>query len=72
MRRIRSINAHPTRVPLVLVSLLNDKGVAIYEWTVAPTVGEMEPGELIDFTTEVNAPPVGAVSVRLSFTAKAS
>jgi predicted Zn finger-like uncharacterized protein len=70
--RIRSINPRATRVPPVLVSLINDKGVAIYEWTVAPTIGEMEAGEVIDFTTEVNAPPPGAVSVRLSFTAKAS
>ena len=70
--RIRSINSRPTHVPPVLVSLLNDKGVAIYEWTVAPTIGEMEAGEIIDFATEVNAPPPGAVSVRLSFTAKAS
>jgi len=69
---IRSISSRPTRVPPVLVSLLNDKGVAIYEWTVAPTIPDMEPGELMDFTTEVNAPPAGAVSVRLSFTAKAS
>jgi predicted Zn finger-like uncharacterized protein len=70
--RVRSVNPHATRVPPVLVSLLNDKGVAIYEWTVAPTVPDLEPGEIMDFTTEVNAPPPGAVSVRLSFTAKAS
>ena len=70
--RIRSINPRATRVPPVLVSLINDKGVAIYEWTVAPTVSDMEPGEVMDFVTEVNAPPPGAVSVRLSFTAKAS
>jgi len=70
--RIRSISSRPVSVPPVIVSLFNDKGVAIYEWTVSPTVSEMEPGEVMDFSTEVNAPPEGAVSVRLSFTAKAS
>jgi hypothetical protein len=59
-------------VPPVLVTLLNDKGATIYEWTATPAIREMEPGELIDFSTEVNAPPAGAVAVRLSFTTKAS
>ena len=69
--RIRSVSSRPAAVPPVLVSLLNDKGAAIYEWTVSPTISEMEPGEVMDFSTEVNAPPQGAVAVRLSFTAKA-
>lgn len=69
---IRSASSRPVPVPPVLVSLLNDKGSAIYEWTVAPSLSEMEPGEVIDFRTEVNSPPDGAVAVRLSFTTKAS
>lgn len=70
--RIRSTSSRPVPVPPVLVSLLNDKGVALYEWTVTPNAPEMDPGEVMDFTTEVNSPPDGAVSVRLSFTTKAS
>ena len=70
--RIRSIAGRPVEVPAVLVSLLNDKGQAVYEWTVTPNIAEMDPGEMMDFTTEVNSPPDGAVSVRLSFATKAS
>ncbi len=70
--RIRSISSRTVPVPPILVSLLNDKGTAIYEWTVAPSSNEMEPGEVMDFRTEVNSPPEGAVAVRLSFTTKAS
>lgn len=70
--RIRSIANRTVQVPPVLVSLLNDKGQAVYEWTVSPSIAEMDPGEMMDFTTEVNSPPDGAVSVRLSFATKAS
>jgi predicted Zn finger-like uncharacterized protein len=70
--RIRSIAPRSVRVPPVLVSLVDSKGAAIYEWTVTPSVAEMEPGEVLDFTTEVNSPPAAATAVRLSFTTKAS
>lgn len=69
--KIRSIAGKTVRVPPVLVSLLSDKGVVLYEWTMAPNVPEMEPGEVQDFATEVHSPPEGAVRVRLSFTTKA-
>jgi predicted Zn finger-like uncharacterized protein len=70
--KIRSVESHTVSVPPVLVSLLNDKGQAVYEWTVAPSLAEMDPGEVMSFTTEVNSPPDGAVSVRLTFATKAS
>lgn len=70
--RIRSVATRPVAVPPVLVSLLDDQGKAVYEWTVTPSITEMDPGEMMDFTTEVNSPPDGAVAVRLTFTTKAS
>jgi predicted Zn finger-like uncharacterized protein len=70
--RIRSIAPRAVKVPPVLVSLVDGKGAAIYEWTVTPSVAEMEPGEVLDFSTEVNSPPPAATTVRLSFTTKAS
>jgi predicted Zn finger-like uncharacterized protein len=66
--KIHSMAGATVSVPPVLVSLLNDAGATVYEWTVAPEVKEMEPGEVMDFSTEVNSPPDGAVRVRLSFT----
>lgn len=66
--RIRSVSGGPVSVPPVLVSLLDANGTTIYEWTVAPRATEMAPGEFQEFSTEVSAPPDGAVTVRLSFT----
>jgi predicted Zn finger-like uncharacterized protein len=70
--RIRSIASRAVKVPPVLVSLIGADGAVLYEWTVAPSAPEMDPGDVLDFSTEVNSPPSGAVSVRLSFTTKAS
>ena len=49
--RIRSVATRPVAVPPVLVSLLNDQGKAVYEWTVTPSIAEMDPGEMMDFTS---------------------
>jgi hypothetical protein len=65
--RIRSIASQTVPVPPVLVSLLDAGGATVYEWTVTPKATRMEPGEVFEFTTEVSAPPQGAVTVRLSF-----
>ena len=69
--KIRSVAGGPVRVPPVIVSLLSAAGKVLYEWTVTPDVAEMEPGEVQEFSTQVNTPPDGAVRVRLRFTAKA-
>jgi predicted Zn finger-like uncharacterized protein len=66
--RIRSVASQVVPVPPVLVSLLDGSGATVYEWTVTPQAAEMAPGEVFEFSTEVNAPPQGAVTVRLSFT----
>jgi hypothetical protein len=66
--RIRSVASQTVPVPPVLVSLLDGTGATVYEWTVTPAAKEMNPGEVLEFSTEVSAPPQGAVTVRLSFT----
>jgi predicted Zn finger-like uncharacterized protein len=66
--RIRSVSNQTVPVPPVLVSLLDAGGASVYEWTVTPKAAEMAPGEVLEFSTEVSAPPPGAVTVRLSFT----
>jgi predicted Zn finger-like uncharacterized protein len=65
---VRSVASDTVQVPPVLVSLLNNSGAAVYEWTVTLKATEMEPGEVLEFSTEVSAPPQDAVTVRLSFT----
>ncbi len=66
--RIRSVASQRVSVPPVLVSLLDADGAIVYEWTVTPRASLMDPGESLEFSTEVNAPPQGAVAVRLTFT----
>lgn len=69
--RIRSVAGQIVHVPPVQVSLLGEDGTAIYEWTTTPQAREMAPGDLFDFSTEVNSPPEGAAKVRLSFSNRA-
>lgn len=66
--KIRSISSRAVAVPPVLVGLIDANGGLVYEWTVTPKIDQMEPGEVMDFSTEVSSPPEGAVRVRLSFT----
>jgi predicted Zn finger-like uncharacterized protein len=66
--RIRSVASQTISVPPVLVSLVDPTGSTVYEWTVTPLATTMAPGEILDFSTEVSAPPPGAATVRLSFT----
>jgi hypothetical protein len=65
--KIRSISAGTVPVPPVLVTLFDDKGGVVLEWTVIPQAREMEPGEVLELSTDVNAPPASAAKVRLSF-----
>lgn len=66
--RIRSIASQTVPVPPVLVSLIDAAGTTLYEWTVTLKATDMAPGEVMDFSSEVSAPPQGATTVRLSFT----
>lgn len=65
--RIYSVAAGKTQVPPVVVTLLNDAGEPLYEWSVQPETTELQSGQVVDFTTQVTAPPAGATRVRLSF-----
>jgi len=54
-------------VPPVVVTLLGEDGRPVYAWSVAPKVRDLEPGEVIGFSTELPSPPAAAKQVRLSF-----
>jgi hypothetical protein len=66
--KIRSVASTRVPVPPVLVSLLDANRTSVYEWTVVPKAADLEPGEVLDFSAEVNAPPANVTGVRLSFT----
>lgn len=65
--RIYSVAAGKTAVPPVVVTLLNEANEPLYEWSVQPETAELESGQVVDFTTQITAPPAGASKVRLSF-----
>ena len=64
---IRSVIDHTVRVPSVLVSILNDAGEPIYEWTARAPVQNISPGDIVDFQTQLTSAPADAAHVRLVF-----
>ena len=66
--RIYSVAPRDVVVPPVLVTLLDDNGASVYEWSVVPEARDLEPGEVVDFSTQLTSPPADATRVRLSFT----
>lgn len=62
------LNPDPVTVPPVVVTLLDQSGKGIYEWSVTPSVHDLMAGERVLIETRLNMPPGDASSVRLSFT----
>ncbi|MBN9315147.1 MAG: zinc-ribbon domain-containing protein [Devosia sp.] len=65
--RIRTVEPRRVAVPPVVVTLLDAQGTAVYQWSVAPAAGDIAPGEALDFTAELAAPPATATRLKLGF-----
>jgi predicted Zn finger-like uncharacterized protein len=65
--QILGLNAAPTPVPAVIVTLLDSHGQGIYAWSIAPAVPDLMAGERATFDTQLAMPPGDAQRVRLSF-----
>lgn len=65
--RIYGVAPRTVVVPPVVVTLLDAQGAALYEWSVTPDARDLEPGEVVDFSTQLSSPPIGATRVRLTF-----
>lgn len=65
--RIYNVAARSVVVPPVVVTLLDEAGTPLYEWSATPEAHDLEGGEVVDFKTQLNAPPEGAARVRLAF-----
>lgn len=65
--KISNITNHVAYVPSVLVSLLDEAGRVIYEWTVTPAARNILPGDVLAIDTQLTAPPQGVTDIRLSF-----
>jgi hypothetical protein len=51
----------------VVVTLLDQGGRSLYQWSVVTRARDLEPGEVIGLSTELSSPPAGVARVRLSF-----
>ena len=65
--RIYNVAGRNVVVPPVVVTLIDEAGAPLYEWSATPEAHDLEGGEVVDFKTQLNAPPEGAARVRLAF-----
>lgn len=65
--QIVGLTAKPSRVPPIVVSLLDEKDQPVYEWSVTPRVRDLMAGERATFDTRLSLPPSEAQRVRLRF-----
>lgn len=65
--QIVGLTPEPSRVPPVVVSLLDGRGKSIYEWSVTSRARDLMKGERATFETRLTVPPKDAAKVRLSF-----
>ncbi len=70
--KIRSVVDHTVRVPPILVSILNDDGRPLYEWTASAPVSSISPGDVVGFQTQLMSAPADAAHVRLVFGSSSS
>ncbi len=64
---IGSVSSNQVIVPRVNISLLDEDGISIYEWSITPKASIILPGEWIALHTQLSSPPESTRSVRLAF-----
>lgn len=65
--QILGLNPAATRVPDIVITLLDGRDQSLYAWSIAPSVPDLMAGERATFDTQLVMPPVTAERVRLSF-----
>lgn len=70
--KVAGLEARPVVVPPVLVALTDAEGATVYQWSVTPSVRTLIAGEDVRIETQLPAPPVEAVGIRLSFAGAAA
>ncbi|WP_137150880.1 zinc-ribbon domain-containing protein [Devosia sp. FKR38] len=65
--QIVGLRASPAPVPSVVVTLLDEHGATVYQWSVDPLVHDLMAGERATLDTQLSQPPAGAVRIRLAF-----
>jgi len=64
---INSVSLRQVNVPRVMVSLLDEDGISIFNWSVTLKDPVVMPGEWIALHTQLSSPPKDMKSVRLTF-----
>ncbi|WP_224703858.1 zinc-ribbon domain-containing protein [Devosia aquimaris] len=65
--QIVGLRPSPAPVPAVVVTLLDDDGNTVYQWSVDPLVHDLMAGERATLDTQLSQPPASAARVRLAF-----
>ncbi|WP_108460773.1 zinc-ribbon domain-containing protein [Devosia naphthalenivorans] len=65
--QIVGLNAAPSPVPPIVVTLLDGAAESIYAWSIAPAIADLMAGERATFDTQLAMPPGDARRVRLTF-----
>lgn len=65
--QIVGLRASLAPVPSVVVTLLDEHGATLYQWSVDPLVHDLMAGERATLDTQLSQPPAGAVRIRLAF-----
>lgn len=65
--RIQNVTGQKVKVPAVVVTLYDEASMALYSWSVAPVVSLIDPGDSVEFETQLNAAPEGVTRVKLTF-----
>ena len=64
---IVSVSSGQVSVPPIVVTLLDEAGQSLYEWSVSPRASIMLPGEVVGLQTQLTSPPPQTKTVRLTF-----
>jgi predicted Zn finger-like uncharacterized protein len=65
--KIRAVSGRRMSIPPVVVTLLDEHGASVYEWSVMPPAPDVAPGEVVELSAELAAPPAAARELRLTF-----
>lgn len=65
--RIRNVSGGQVRVPAIIVSICDSNGEVVYSWSVAAPAQLMNPGESVEFETQLNSAPNEAEMIELTF-----
>lgn len=65
--QVLNISGRQTSVPPIAVSIHDEEGNSVYSWNVTPLMQVVAPNDTIEFEARLNSAPVGAQTIRLTF-----